>query len=177
MSENWDLYEPYRPPHRGLLAQLPRKQARDSFVAWMNARPDRWEQLRRLLGDDVSLGDSNAEIQSLNDWFRESVEANPDEPARLSNRWYAVVNDVAVVLGDVLLLRCPGLSWEFFIKTGKRDVAYQKPVIVGFTRVANPKFNLDIDRLVATYAHRILAGMSVSASYFVEVLEAAQEQA
>ena len=74
MSENWDLYEPYRPPYWGPVAQLPRAEAQESFNAWVQARAERWEQLRRLLGDGVSLGDGDAEVQSLNDWFRRSVE-------------------------------------------------------------------------------------------------------
>lgn len=177
MSENWDGYEPYRPPYWGPLAQLSRAQALESFAAWMEARPERWEQLRRLVEADVSLGDGDVGIQSLNDWFRRSVEANPDEPGRLSNRWYAVVNDVAVVLGDVLIRRCPGLSWEFFTKSGKSDIAYQKHVITGFTKAPNAKFNLDMDRLVATYAHQIVAGVQVPEDYFVNLLAAGKAKA
>ena len=177
MNENWDRYEPYRLPYLGPLAQLPRREAQESFASWVEARPERWEQLRRLLGDEVHLGDGDAELQSLNDWFRESVEAKLDKPERLSNRWYAVVNDVAVVLGDILIRRCPGLSWEFFTKGGKSDVAYQKHVIVGFTKVPNAKFNLDVDRLVATYAHQIAAGVPVPEDYFVEILAAGQARA
>lgn len=177
MSESWDCYQPYRPPFRGPLAQLSRAEAQESFAAWVQARPERWEQLCRLLGEDVSLGGGDVEIQSLNDWFRGSVEASPDESGRLSNRWYAVVNDVAVVLGDVLIQRCPGLSWVFFTKGGKGDVAHQKHVIAGFAKAPNPKYNLDIDRLVATYAHQIVAGVQVPEDYFVKVLAAGQARA
>ena len=177
MSGNWEGYEPYRPPYRGPLAQLSRREAEESFTAWMAARPDRWKQLRRLLGDDVSLGEEDKDIQLLNDWFRSSVESSSGDPERLSNRWYAVVNDVAVILGDVLIERCPGLAWEFFTKGGKSDVAYQKHVITGFTKAPNAKFNLDVDRLVATYAYQILAGATVPEDYFVKLLAAGLLQA
>ena len=88
-----------------------------------------------------------------------------------------MVNDVAVILGDVLIERCPGLAWEFFTKGGKSDVAYQKHVITGFTKAPNAKFNLDVDRLVATYAYQILAGATVPEDYFVKLLAAGQLRA
>jgi hypothetical protein len=139
------------------------------------ARPERWAQLQRLLeGEGVVLGTTDADVQALNDWFRRSVKASSEDATRLANRWYAVVNDVAVVLGDVLIQRCPGLSWEFFTGGGKGDVAYQKHVITGFKNAPNAKFNLDIDRLVATYAHQVIAGVMVPEDYFVTILTAAQ---
>lgn len=177
MRENWERYQPYRSPYVGPLAQLSRAEASESFDALMKARPERWEQLRRLLGKEISLDYGDAEIQSLNDWFRSAVQANPDEPQRLSNRWYAVINDVSVVLGDIRVKQCPGLSWEFFTKGGKTDVAYQKHVITGFSKVPNKKFNLDIDRLVATYAHQIVGGALTPDDYFLKILSAARARA
>ena len=67
-----------------------------------------------------------------------------------------MVNDVALFLGDVLIERCPGLHWEFFT-WGKKNAAYQRHVIMGFSRVPNPKYNIDIDAAVAAYGHRIVA--------------------
>lgn len=77
---------------------------------------------------------------------------------------YSIVNDAALFLGDVMIERCPGLRWEFFTG-GKKDAAYQHHVIMGFTRLPNPKFNVDIDRNVATYAHRIIASRGSIATY------------
>lgn len=39
----------------------------------------------------------------------------------------------------------------------KKEVAHHRHVIMGFSLVPNPKYNMDIDRLVANYAHRIVA--------------------
>ena len=39
--------------------------------------------------------------------------------------------------------------------------------------VANPKYNLDIDRLVATYGHRIIAGEQVETEAFATWIAAA----
>lgn len=176
MSANWDCYEPYLPPYRGPLSQLPRAAARESYDHWMRARPDRWRQLRRLVEIDVNLDQSDASIRLLDQWFRQNVEADDRDPDRLRNLWYSVVNDVTVVLGDTLIDRCPGLQWEFFIRTGARDLAYQKHVITGFTRVPNPKYNLDVDRLVATYAHQLIEGSPLPDTLFVPMLSAAAER-
>lgn len=89
---------------------------------------------RLLDGDGIELGTSDDDIQQLENWFRRSVAASTEEPARLANRWYAVVNDIAVGLGDILVTRCPDLHWEFFIRGARSDMSYQKHVITGLPR-------------------------------------------
>lgn len=75
-----------------------------------------------------------------------------------------MVNDVALFLGDLMITRCPQLRWEFFT-WGKKDVSYQRHVIMGFSS-KNPKVNLDIDAAVAVYGHRIIAGEEVEEDEF-----------
>jgi hypothetical protein len=124
----------------------------------MEVKSARIEMLRRLLeANGVELGIADPGIQDLNDWFRANVQADPDTPGRLLPEWYSVINDVALFLGDVIIGRCPGLRWEFYTG-GKKDVSYQRHVIMGFSQVPNPKYNLDIDSAVAAYGHRIVAG-------------------
>jgi len=41
---------------------------------------------------------------------------------------------------------------------GGRALAYQRHVIMDFTRVPNPKYTVDPDLLIAMYGHRIFAG-------------------
>jgi hypothetical protein len=43
----------------------------------------------------------------------------------------SLTNDVALFLGDEMIARNPGLRWEFFT-WGKRDLSYQRHVIMGF---------------------------------------------
>ena len=156
MSKNWDDYEIYHPGVFGPLNTLPRADARRAFNARIEAKPGRIEMLRRLLSaNGIELASTDAAIQDLNDWFRASVEADPDQPGRLLPSWYSVVNDVALFLGDVMIERCPRLHWEFYT-WGKKNVAYQRHVIMGFTQVPNPKYNIDIHRRVAAYGHRIV---------------------
>jgi hypothetical protein len=157
MSVDWDGYEIYHPGVVGALNTLPRAEARRAFNKRMEDKRARVEMLRWLLkANGVELATTDGGIQDLNDWFRANVEADADQPGRLSADWYSVVNDVAMFLGDVMIERCPGLRWEFFT-WGKKDAAYQRHVIMGFSQVANAKFNIDIDRAVAVYGHRIVA--------------------
>jgi hypothetical protein len=153
---NWDEYEIYDPGVFAPLNTLPRAEARAAFDKLMREKTQRIEILRRLMSaNGVHLSRTDEGIQDLNDWFRATIEPDPAKPGRLLPDWYSVVNDIALFLGEVITERCPGLRWQFFT-WGKKDVAYQHHVLMGF-RVPNPKFNMDIDARVAGYGHRIVA--------------------
>lgn len=157
MSIEWDAYELHNPGVSAPLKTLPRAEARKAYERLMQAKPARLEMLRRLLkANGVDLEHGDAAIQDLNDWFVANVEPDPDNPGQLLPDWYSVAGDIALFLGDVMIERNPNLRWEFFI-WGKRSVAYQRHVIMGFS-TEDPKFrtNIDVDRGVATYGHRIV---------------------
>ncbi|TDO55247.1 hypothetical protein EV651_115211 [Kribbella sp. VKM Ac-2571] len=172
MSVNWGDYSPFDPGVTRPLHEVTRREARAAFMRLMDAKHERISELRRLLeGNGVVLASDDAGLQLANDWFRREVEGVP-ETGRLRNLWYAVVNDLALFLGDVMIERSPNLQWAMFDK-GVRDAAFQRHVIMGFKGVANPKYNLDIDRLLATYGHQIVAGESVETDAFVSWVAAA----
>ena len=79
-------------------------------------------------------------------------------------------------LGDTMIKRSPYLRWEFFDQS-KRDVGYQRHVILGYTRVADPYYYVDIDMVVATYGVRIVADMETKPGLFVAVLAESQADA
>lgn len=177
MSIQWDAYEPYDPGVRGPLNELPRREAKAAFQRVVAARPARAEALRRLLrANGVTLGRSDVDVQALNDWFREHVERDRDNPERLRPLWYAVAHDIGLYLGDLLIERSPGLSWEFFT-WGAKDLAYQRPVIMGFRGVPNRRYNVDPAWLVASYGHRIIAGEAVEEDLFLRMIQSAQTKA
>lgn len=158
---NWDGYEPYVPT---LAAQpaacwgpstLPRAQAKREFEKKLSERPGRHEMLRRLLWTNggLELARSDGGILTLNDWFVGNVEADPDKSGSLLTLWYSVINDIALFLGDTLIERCPQLSWQLYSGQG---VSHHKPVIMGFTRVPNRKYNIDMEGRVAGYAHSVI---------------------
>lgn len=148
------------------LNELSRGDARAAFERLMAAKADRINVLGHLLeGNEVVLADSDRGLQDLNDWFRTSVEADASSPGRLQPRWYSVVNDVALFIGDAMISRCPSLRWSFY-DAGAKDVSFQRHVIMGFTSVPNPKYNIDVDRLVATYGHRKVTGQDIEGDAF-----------
>ncbi|MGD7704826.1 hypothetical protein [Microlunatus sp. Y2014] len=166
MSIEWDGYEPYDPGAADPPRALPRAEARQVFKRCMETKAARIEMLGRLVkANDAELGRDDAAIQALNDWFFANVEPDPDEAGRLVSTWYSVVHDLALFLGEVMIERHPHLHWEFFT-WGKSNVAFQGHVIMGFS-TEDPKFhtNFDIERTVATYAHRIVESRGSVPSY------------
>lgn len=157
MSIDWDDYEVYEPGVAGPLRALPRAEARAAFARCMETKAARIEELRRLLrANGVELGREDLAIQALNHWFTASVQADPDQEGWLLPSWYSIVHDIAVFLGEVMIERHPNLHWELFI-WGKSNVAFHRHVIMGFG-TEDPKLhtNIDIERFVAAYAHRII---------------------
>jgi len=176
MTVLWDAYTPYVPEVRQPLREVTRREARGAFNRLMAAKAERIDELRRLLASNgLVLSSDDEGLQRVNDWFRAEVEKG-ETPGRLRSVWYAVVNDLALFLGDVAIERCPGLEWVMFDK-GAKNVAYQKHVIMGFTKVANPSYNFDVDRVLATYGHQIIAGEEVPSDAFITWISSVEAKA
>lgn len=166
MTTDWDGYEPYDPGVADPPNAIRRADARELFDRCMATKSFRIEMLACLLkANGVELGTDDAAIQDLNDWFFTSVEADPERPGRLAPDWYSVTHDVALFLGDVMIGRHPSLQWEFFV-WGKTNVAFQRHVIMGMS-TEDPKLrtNIDIERMVAQYAHQIIESRGSLPSY------------
>lgn len=176
MTVNWDSYEIYDPTVRRPLHELPRKDARVAFERLMEQKSARVDTLKRLVKlNGVELEGGSASIQNLNDWFAREVREDPERPGRLEPIWYSVVNDIALYLGDIMIKRNADLHWDCFVG-GKKDVSCQRHVLMGFT-ARNPKYNVDVDRLLGTYGHQLVAGVSVDDSAFWKWLLGADAQA
>ena len=171
MSIDWDGYEIYGPGVAEPLGTLTRVEARRAYERCMQTKPARKDMLRRLLkASGVGLDTSDAAIQDLNDWFYMNIEPDEERPGELPAVWLSVVHDVALFLGDVMIERHPNLRWEFFV-WGKRNVSYQRHVIMGFG-TEDPKFktNVDIDRDVTAYGYRIIAKRGSITNYGTETV-------
>lgn len=141
----------------------------------MAHRAERIQELRGLIGSDDLLGPDDPSVQRLADWFRSVVELREDGE-RLRNLSYAVVHDVSLHLGEALISRCRSLRWEMYTGS-KKDPAYQKHVITGFTQVDNPKYRLDIDPLVVAFAYQVVDGDNPDEREFVRILQEAEHLA
>jgi hypothetical protein len=176
MSIDWADYVPFDPGVDRPLHEVTRREARAAFQRLMACKEARIEEVRGLLRrNGVTLGSDDTQLQSLNDWFRAEVQGDLTT-GRLLPLWYAVVNDVALFLGDVMIERSPGLTWVMFDK-GRRAASYQRHVLVGFSRVPNPRYHVDIDLLLATYGHRVVARSGVDREAFVGWVESAVQDA
>lgn len=165
-SIDWDGYVLYNPGVMGPLNGLPLTEARLAFKRCMETKAERLEMLGRLLNaNGVTMDVDDSAVQKLNGWFYENVEFDPEQPGRLLADWYSVVHDMAMFLGELTIRRHPNLRWEFFT-WGRTNVSFQKPVIMGFG-TEDPKFrtNIDFERMVAAYAHRIVAGRGSIPTY------------
>jgi hypothetical protein len=166
---NWDAYEPFQPGFHGAPNELARKDAKKAFDLLISSRGERIAALGRLLeANGLSLDPSDEGLQRLNDWFRANVEGDP-ESGRPRNLWYAVVNDLGLYLGEVIIERAPALHWDFFTRD-KHDLCYQRHVISGFAKVPNPRFYVDTDLPQATYASRVVRGWPVEPNHFVRLV-------
>ena len=170
---DWGSYEVFDPDVDRPLGELTRAEAKSAYVRLMDAKSQRLDVLVQLLErNGVDPGD----LSDVDHWFSVSVEPNPDLLHRLANRWYGVVNDIGLYLGDLSIWFSGGsLRWEFFTK-GRRSSGYQRHVVVGFD-VPNPSYYVDFDLAVSTYGHRIIAGLPVRDNYFTRMFAQALSQA
>lgn len=178
MAVNWDGFQPYDPGTAGPLGQLPRREARAAFDRLMASRWSRIAEVRALMErNGVRLeADGGPSLEAANDWFRAEVEPDPSRPERMRPLWYAVVNDLALAIGEAAIARAPGVHWEFFT-AGARDVAYQRHVLMGFSKAPNPRYNIDVDFGLAIYGQRVIAALPVEPDAFVTWVESAVAKA
>lgn len=163
-------YEPYQMLHPRLPEDLPRAQAVEEYEHLMAAKAERKEQVLGLLrrnglefaGDDRSLA-------ALVPWIAEHAEADAQDPARLRPLWYAVVNDLGLLLGDCAIERHPHLRWEMW-SGGPKDRLRHRHVITG--RPGAHAAPVDFDGLLAVIAHRSLVGKAVPSDHLVRAVEA-----
>lgn len=176
MTVQWGDYQSYRPAVAKPMKEASRKEARAEFNKLMSEKGQRIEELGKLLENNgIQLRSTDEGLQQLDDWFCREIEANPEQPERLKDIWYAVVNDVALFIGEVMIERYPTLKWGMPIKW-KKEGSYQRHAITGFTKVPNPDFNVDVDRLVAMHGYRIFGNLEEDRKMIVNLVLGIQDK-
>lgn len=166
-------YQCFDPGVDRALSEVTKAEAKKHFDHLMRQKSARITQLKALLKKSgIDLTEDDRSIQELNDWFYENIEQSDDRPDRLKPVWYSVVNDIALFLGEEIIRRAPALRWELFLG-GKKNLSYQRPVIMGFSKVKNPKYNIDLDWAIGTYGYRIIAGNENERDLFVRIVRSA----
>ena len=155
----WTGYDVFDPEVDRPLAEVSRAEARRHFDKLMAEKDERAAALRDLVRRDAGIepgGDPDAWLTQVEAWLRDRVEAHPTHESMLVEEWYSVVNDLALVLGDLAIEDSPWLSWEL-CTGGRRNVAFQRPVLMGF-RVPNRSYLYDLDRVLGGFALALAAG-------------------
>jgi hypothetical protein len=177
VSVDWSDWEPFEGAPGKPLDEVDRGTAEQYFSDLMAARGRRKGELESLLvRNGVEIAADDAGLQRLNDWYRANVAPGPSDPTRLADRWFAVGLDIGLYLGDAIIARAPNLEWRMFTN-GRRDASYQRPVLMGFRGVQNPKYNVDPERLVGTHGHRLVAREEEPPDYFVDLVHTATARA
>jgi hypothetical protein len=160
-------YQVFDPGVYGPLGELPRAEAKAAYHRLMAAREARIEMVRALISHNgVDVDSSYEGLQRANDWFRREVTGHPPT-CRLDSVWYSVVNDLALLIGEAIIERCPHLTWTFMDRGPRKSPNFQRHVIVGFRTVSSKTYNLDVDLGLATYGHRVILDLPVDEGAFL----------
>lgn len=155
---DWADYDLFAPGVSAPLRKLPRREARAAYQRLMDSKVHRLDSLAKLLAaNGVDLASDDASIQRINDWFRASVEESPERPGELLPKWYSVVNDLQLFLGEVMIERNPQSHWGF-VSRRPSDLNYQNAVITGVSTTPGDVGTINIDYLLAQYGRRVVAG-------------------
>lgn len=139
----WGDYAPFDARVTGALREASRADAEDHFARLMAARPERVAALAAI----AARHRVDLDPAALGAWLVAAAPEASADPAR----WTGLVADVALWLGERVIAKAPALRWELFV-SHKKATGYQRPVLVGFTRVADRHYYVDIAFMVASWA-------------------------
>lgn len=149
----YTIFDPFvdKPLH-----ELKRDDALKAFEWFMSQREIRLHELQSLLKDDsIELDFTEDSLNELDNWFVQKVRAEgpSGEP---SSFVFSICNDIGIYVSETMIRARPKLHWHFYT-ANRKDIAYQRPVIMGFS-VSNKNYNIDCDYLLCQYAFRLLKG-------------------
>jgi hypothetical protein len=152
----WGDYVGFDPGVDRPLDEVTRAEAREYFDRFIRATRERPDVLRGFLAvNGVTLEPEEAALDQLNAFYVDHVTGDPLRE-RLDPQWYVVARDIGIWVGNFLIARADHLEWRLFTG-GKTDVAYQRPVIMGFD-VPNKKYNVDPELDVVGLGVRAVQG-------------------
>jgi hypothetical protein len=161
MRDPAEIFGDYLPLDAGVTGALrdaPREVAEAHLARLLAARPARLAALAALAARaGVAL-----EPGPFGAWLVDAMRT-PDP------RWNGVVVDLALWLGERMIAIAPQLRWELHV-THKKATGYQRPVLVGFTRVPDPHYYVDVAHLIARWADLATRGRAARGD-FLETIE------
>ena len=151
------------------LREADRAAAQVHFDALMASRARRFAELAALAQRngtiDIAVDDAPLAVGT---WLVPALAAAGPGATSIV-QWTSVIGDVALWLGDRMIARAPQLRWELFT-SHKKATGYQRPVLVGFSRVDAEHYYVDIGHLVAAWAD-LAARRRAARADFLSVIE------
>ncbi len=145
----------------------------------MATKEARKQAIRDLLAQNgVHFEETREGLEAVGRWLAGNVEPRPGGRGDMSDIWYGVAQDLGLLIGDMLINCAPddSLRWELFTN-GKGDMAYQRPVIMGFREAANSRYNVDPILMVANLGIRAVQGDEVDLARFAGAVDYALKYA
>ena len=164
----WGDYEIFDPQVEHPLAEVTPAEARAHFKLVLETKEHRVQELRKLArAAGIELDGSEETLQRFNDWFAMYVKPDPDNPEHARGRWLSVCHDLSLFLADLIIAKHHHLQWK--LEGAKRDISYQRPVLVGF-RNAHPTYGVDLYFALTQYAGALVRREQEDRDFFVQLL-------
>jgi len=162
---DWGSWQPFEARLDAPLREVAREVAEDHFARLMAARAERTAALAALAArHGVAL-----EPAPLGAWLAAALRAAG--PAAIRDPlWSGLVADVALWLGEQLIARSGTLRWELFT-SHKKATGYQRPVLTGFTQVADRHYYVDIAFMVASWAEFAARGRAIKDDFLATIAD------
>ena len=155
-------YQPFDAGVTGPLRDAPREAAERHFERLMTARAQRRDALAALWARNC--GGAAIEPAALGAWLaRELADAGA-----IDATWSGVIADVALWLGERMIAAAPHLAWTLCVAP-KKATGYQRPVLVGFRRVDDPRYYVDVAHLVASWAELAARRRPIKADFLATI--------
>jgi len=162
---DWGAWEPFDARLAAPLREVPREAAEDHFARLMAARAERIAALSAL----AARHHTPLEIGALSAWLATSLRRAGATAIR-DPMWSGLVADVALWLGEQLISRSGTLRWQLFT-SHKKATGYQRPVLTGFSKVADQHYYVDIAFMVASWAELAARGRAVQDDFLATIFD------
>ena len=174
---DWSDYDHYHPIVRGRPGEFGRADAIREYDHLMGSRRSRIAELTDLLArNGILLNDQDDSIAEVNRWFVANVTPYVENPNRPDPMWYAVIKDLSLFLGELIIKRNPGLSWGMAVWGGSLNPSFQRHVVVGFPP-EGMNIAFDTDLRLASYGVSIVRKQPFDDNQFVHWLDEAHAMA
>jgi hypothetical protein len=172
VTVDWTDYHPFDAGIVEALRNVPRDAAENHFARLMDARAERHQQLTALVRRNAEIDVVAAGPGAVGTWLMAALQGEGPEALTGASAalWTGLVADVALWLGERIIgaaadldrdgvmrpvIGAPGaqgpVRWDL-LTAPKKATGYHRPVLVGFIRVPDPRYYVDIAHLVASWA-------------------------